>query len=366
MTRPADPEVFLSLPIAPGTDALRAGLMAMKCIPTNLPLNASERQAVLQRAAETGKTFLLIDVSNQNAGSPDSVEAVCKALPAALRTRTLLTRLAGGHAISEDRAWVKALGFVDLIAEIDVNDLEGDLHVVINAAARALGIEALSLADLARYVGAVSATSKAATSKAVMLSGAAARAKALPSVASRALIRAHTKLSAEKLVELLRDGLAIQDRSYHFKKYPACFVASDAVAWLVAKLRLTPADAVAVGQALGALGLIYHVEQKHIFANEAWFFRLAVSRFASPIGYVDAVKVLRERLVVEDRTYLGTVYPNCWIGTQAVDLLCAHHRMPRYQAHRILHRLMALGLFRHVVDEQPFVDGNFFYRFNPV
>ena len=91
-----------------------------------------------------------------------------------------------------------------------------------------------------------------------------------------------------------------------------------------------------------------------------------MSRFASPIGYVDAVKVLRERLVVEDRTYLGTVYPNCWIGTQAVDLLCAYHPIPRYQAHRILHRLMALGLFRHVVDEQPFVDGNFFYRFNPV
>lgn len=361
MTRPADPEVFLSLPIAPGTDALRAGLMAMKCIPTNLPLNLSERQAVLQRAAETDKTFLLIDVSNQKLGSSDHLEAVCKAVPAALRKRTLLTRLAGGHASSEDRAWVKALGFVDLIAEIDVNDLEGDLRVVINAAAQALGIEALSLADLARYVGAVAATSKAAT-----LSGAAASGKALPSVISRALIRAHTKLSAEKLVDLLRDGLAIQDRSYHFKKYPACFVASDAVAWMVAKLRVTPANAVAVGQALGALGLLYHVEQKHIFANEAWFFRLAVSRSASPIGYVEAVTVLRERLVVEDRTYLGTVYPSCWVGMQAVDLLCAHYPAPRYQAHRILHRLMALGLFRHVVDEQPFVDGNFFYRFNPV
>jgi hypothetical protein len=367
MSKPADPEVLLQLPPVPGTDALRAGLMAMKCIPTNLPLQASERQAALKRASHSYRTFLLIDVSNQKPGAADSLAAVCRDIPESLRSRTLLTRLAGGHVISDDRAWVKSLGFVDMIAEIDVDDLQGDLRVVVDAAARLLALEPLPLAELARYVGAVAATSKtAAVSAAVAaeLSAAPAGGKGAVKLTPRTLIRAHTHLSAEKLIELLRDKLAIQDRSYHFKKYPACFVASDAVAWMVATLNLTPIHAVAVGQALGALGLLYHVEQEHIFENQPWFFRLAVSRSVDTMGYAETVKLLRERLAVADRTYLGTVYPKCWVGAQAVDVICAHRPMPRYQAHRILHRLMSLGLFRHVVDEHPFVDGSFFYRFN--
>lgn len=349
MTREADPEVLLQLPTVPGTDALRAGLMAMKCIPTNLPLQVSERQAVLKRASHSFRTLLLIDVSNQKPGAGDSLEAVCRDVPESLRSRTLLTRLAGGHVSSDDRAWVKALGFVDMIAEIDVNDLQGDLRVVIDAAAQLLALEPLSLTELAKYVGAVAAT---------------ASGKVPLTMTPRTLIRAHTQLSAEKLVELLRDKLAIQDRSYHFKKYPACFVASESVTWLCSRFKLAPAGAVAVCRALGTLGLLYHVEQKHVFDNEPWFFRLAMSRLINPMSYGEAVKALREGLVVADRTYLGAAYPKCWVGTQAVDVISTYRPMPRYQAHRILHRLMSLGLFRHVVDEQPFVDGNFFYRFN--
>ena len=370
MSRAADPEVFLYLPASPGTDALRAGLMAMKCIPTNLPLHATERQAVLKRAAQTDRTFLLIDVSNQKPGSTDSLEAVCKEVPVSLRARTLLTRLVCGHASADDRAWVKALGFVDLMAEINVNDVQGNLGEAINAAARLLGMAPMPLTELARYVSGVAAASKMAASLPVSSAVAAARsssAKMPLGLAPRVLIRAHTQRSPEKLVEMLldgREGLAVQDRSYHFKKYPACFVASDAVAWMVAKLRLAPTDAIAVGQALGALGLLYHVEQKHLFDNQPWFFRLAVSRSANILGYDETVKVLRAKLAIADRTYLGAAYPNCWVGAQAVDVLVAHRPMPRYQAHRILHRLMSLGLFRHVVDAQPFVDGNFFYRFS--
>ncbi len=367
MSRPADPEVFLQLPTVPGTDALRAGLMAMKCIPTNLPLHAAQRRAVLARVAQTDRSFLLMDVSNQKPGSADSLEAVCNELPATLRARTLLTRLVGGHVSSEDRRWAKELGFVDLIAEIDVNHLEGDLHIAINTAARLLRLDPIPLTELAKYMGGVAAASKMAALLPVSSAVVAARsssAKTPVGLAQRLLIRAHTQLSGERLVDLLLNGLAIQDRSYHFKKYPACFVASDAVAWMAAKLRITPANAVAVGQALGSLGLLYHVEQKHLFDNQPWFFRLAVSRSPNTMGYSETVNLLREQLAVADRTFLGTAYPSCWIGSQAVDVIVAHRPMPRHQAHRILHRLMSLGLFRHVLDEQPFVDGNFFYRFN--
>ena len=367
MSRTADPEVFLHLPIAPGIDALRACLMAMKCIPINLPLGAAERHAALARVAQTDRTFLLVDVSNQKPGAADSLEEVCKELPIALRARTLLTRLVGGHVSSADRGWVKELGFVDLIAEIDVNDLEGDLRVAINAAARLLGLNPIASNEWVKYVGGVAAASKMTGLLPVpsaVLAASSSSAKTPVGLAPRLLIRAHTQMSAEKLADLLLDGLAIQDRSYHFKKYPACFVASDAVAWMVAKLRLAPATAVAVGQALCALGLLYHVEQKHLFANEEWFFRLAVSRSANKMAYAEAVKVLRDQLVIADRAYLGTSYPNCWVGSQAVDVIVARQPMPRHEAHRMLHRLMSLGLFQHVVNEQPFVDGNFFYRFN--
>ena len=33
--------------------------------------------------------------------------------------------------------------------------------------------------------------------------------------------------------------------------------------------------------------------------------------------------------VEPDRAYLGTAYPNCWVGSQAVDVIIAHHPMPR-------------------------------------
>lgn len=368
MSRPADPEVLLHLPAVPGTDALRAGLMALKCIPTNLPLSALERLAAFKRLSNSERTFLLIDVSNQKVGAADSLDAVCRGLPEMLRSRTLLTRLAGGHVSNDDRAWVKALGFVDMIAEIDVNDVQGDLRVVIDAAARLLALEPLSVTELARYVGGVAAASKSAAVLAVSSAASDPLRREKPTTphAHRALIRAYTHLSAEKLADLLCDGLAIKDRTYHFKKYPACFVASEAVAWMGNRFELAPSNAVAVGQALEALGLLYHVEQKHVFDNELWFFRLALSRAPSALGYAQAAKVLRERVVVANRTYLGSEYPQCWVGAQAVDVLVAHRPMPRYQAHRILHRLMSFGLFRHVVDEKPFVDGNFFYRFNGI
>ena len=349
MSRPADPEAYLHLPDCPDTDAVRAGLMAMKCIPSNLPLQAAQRQAALQQIAQGPASFLIIDVSNLRPQAAESLMAVCNYLPMELRPQTLLTRLVGGHVCEEERAWAKSLGFLDLVAELDMNDPSGGLRIAMDSAARLLDLASPSAQLLARYV-------------------AAANTKTLPKVAPRALIRAHTQLSAEKLAELLQNKLAIQDRSYHFKKYPSCFVASEAVAWMAKKLQIQPPVAVAVGQALGELGLLFHVEQKHSFANEPWFFRLAVSPSAgqtpNTLAIDTAIQVLREKTQVADRTYLGTAYPKCWVGSQAVDALCNHQTMPRHQAHLILHRLMMSGLFRHVVNEQPFVDGNFYYRFN--
>lgn len=341
--RSSVPQVLLHLPSTSGRDTLRAGLMALQCVPVNLPHDAPERYASLQRAASDERVFLFIDISNSMSTLSDRFDVLVRTLPLVLRPRTILTRLAAGHVSEADRQWVKELGFVDLIAEFDARDPDGRLHAALDMVAMKLGLAPPPSAEMARFVRALTVTS------------------GQPS--SRALLRARTELSAEKLAELMSRGLDIQDRSYHLKKYPACFVASEAVAWMVQRLGLTAETAVAVGQALGALGLLYHVEHQHGFSDDRLFFRVAVSRSTDPAPLGHALRTLFDHVAISDRTYLGKVYPDCWVGAQAVDVMCAKYKVARHRGHRIVQRLMQFGLLEHVANEQPFIDGFFFYRF---
>jgi hypothetical protein len=342
MSRPKESQVLLLLPDGAARDTLRVGLMALRCVPTNLPTDATQRYAFLSRLAADERVFLFVDITNSASSSKDGFGEMIDHFPRWLRSRTLLTRLANGHVSEADRAWVKTIGFCDLITEFDTQDVEGGLRAVLDLVAETLHLPLLPASDLARYVRAV-ATSAQDT--------------------PRALIRFHTGLSSEKLASLLSDKLDIRDRSYHLKKYPACFVGSDAVVWMVKNLKLTAGAAVAVGQALGTSGLLHHVEHKHGFSDEPLFFRLALSPQADAIDLGDAMKALQETLVIADRTYLGTVYDNCWVGSAAVDVICQRYETTRHAGHLVLHRLMQFGLLAHVVNEQPFIDGNYFYRF---
>lgn len=324
MSRPREPQVLLQLPDGAARDALRAGLMALRCVPINLPFEASERYAFLKRMVSCERVFLFIDISNISLPAADRFDFVVSNLPQKLRERTILTRLAGGHVSEADRAWIKTLGFSDLIGEFDARDLEGSLRVVFDLMAMKLELPLLSTGELARYVSAVATTAAQGT--------------------PRALIRGQTGLSAEQLVALLNDKLDIQDRSYHLKKYPACFIGSEAVLWMVKRLKLTLEAAVGVGQALGSLGLLHHVEHKHNFSDEGLFFRLAISRVADTKDLGGAFVALQEQLSISDRSYLGTIYPRCWVGSEAVDVICKQYSVARHVGHLILHRQMQFGL----------------------
>lgn len=308
MSRPREPQVLLQLPDGAARDALRAGLMALRCVPINLPFEAAERYAFLNRMVSCERVFLFIDISNISLPPADRFDFVVSNLLQKLRERTILTRLAGGHVSEADRAWIKTLGFSDLIGEFDARDLEGGLRVVFDLMAMKLELPLLSTGELARYVSAVATTAAQGT--------------------PRALIRGQTGLSAEQLVALLNDKLDIQDRSYHLKKYPACFIGSEAVLWMGKRLKLT------------------------------------LSRVADTPDPGGALVALQEQLTISDRSYLGTVYPRCWVGSEAVDVICKQYSVARHVGHLILHRQMQFGLLEHVVSEQPFIDGKYYYRFN--
>jgi hypothetical protein len=71
-----------------------------------------------------------------------------------------------------------------------------------------------------------------------------------------------------------------------------------------------------------------------------------------------------EAIVSEDRRYRLTVYPNCFLGNEAVEWLAKYLSISEMQAVDVGNLLMRLGFFYHVAKDQPFRNDRFFYRFS--
>jgi Domain found in Dishevelled, Egl-10, and Pleckstrin (DEP) len=69
-------------------------------------------------------------------------------------------------------------------------------------------------------------------------------------------------------------------------------------------------------------------------------------------------------IVSQDRRYRLVVYPNCFLGTEAVDWLADHLSISDTQAEDVGNLLMKMGHFYHVAKDQPFKNEKFFYRFS--
>jgi small-conductance mechanosensitive channel len=82
----------------------------------------------------------------------------------------------------------------------------------------------------------------------------------------------------------------------------------------------------------------------------------ALAALAARMHAPDGVPVL-------DRRHLLTVYPRCFVGREAIDWLVACEGLSRAEARAVGARLVERGFVRHVLDEHPFRDGHFFYRF---
>jgi len=70
-----------------------------------------------------------------------------------------------------------------------------------------------------------------------------------------------------------------------------------------------------------------------------------------------------EGLAIQDRRFRLTLYPNCFIGSEAVAWIVKTQRATHTEAIRLGQLLVELGIVHHVTDEHGFKDEHLFYRF---
>jgi hypothetical protein len=82
----------------------------------------------------------------------------------------------------------------------------------------------------------------------------------------------------EALVTAMREpgGLEIKDRRDHLNFYPACFIGSEAVEWLVQTQNCTREEAIQLGQILIERGIIHHVLDEYPFRDDYFFYSFYV------------------------------------------------------------------------------------------
>ena len=66
---------------------------------------------------------------------------------------------------------------------------------------------------------------------------------------------------------------------------------------------------------------------------------------------------------IQDRRYRLSVYPKCFVGSEAVAWMVCNKQLTRDSAVRLGQILVDKQIVHHVLDEQPFKDGFLFYRF---
>jgi Domain found in Dishevelled, Egl-10, and Pleckstrin (DEP) len=158
-------------------------------------------------------------------------------------------------------------------------------------------------------------------------------------------------------------GVNIRDRAYHLRNYPECFIASEGVNWIAKALNTSAERAIAVGQAMQAAGLIYHVAREQAFGDAYYFFRVA--KFPQPFVIADFHAQVRSVVgfANQDRTHHGTEYKQCFIGKEAIAW-CQKRNMSLNEAMSAGQRLIDLSIVSHVANEHPMKDDHFFYRFH--
>jgi hypothetical protein len=171
----------------------------------------------------------------------------------------------------------------------------------------------------------------------------------------------------EVLAEMMAQagGVASQDRTYRLKKYPNCFLGTEANAWLGDTLGISANQAVEVGELLRTMGYFYHVVKQQPFLNGNFFYRFSLPSQAT--HHVDIDRIIEEGHLlrgfdIQDRKWRGMDFPKTFIGTEAAKWLATFYGLGAQKALLAGQTLQNLFVFRHVSDEHEFIDGDFFYR----
>jgi hypothetical protein len=336
--------LWLDLPSGGGTEALRGALMAMGLIPQPLPLDPEPRQRALATLADGALAFL--DVSNPVLHGPRPFAQLLQALPdAGAAGRVMLGRTRGGHVSPQDRAWARGLGFADLVPDWIGGAQRQTLRSVVAWAARATGLDEPAPHEWLAFTRALSGSGDAQDT-------------------ARAIVWGLTGESPEAFVAGLAGSLDIADRRWRLHDYPRCFVGSQAVEHWMHSLRRPREEALALGQALGALGLLVHVMQEHPFLDQDLYYRLA---WSETLDRVDAAELWRSAeqglpAISTTRSHHGKDYADCFVGEEAVGWMARRHELHRVDAWLAMHRIAQWGWIEHVTGTRPFIDGHFYYR----
>lgn len=84
-----------------------------------------------------------------------------------------------------------------------------------------------------------------------------------------------SRISIRQLASQMRaeNGVEIKTRRYKLKLYQRCFLGNEAVAWIANQAKITPAEAIAVGQKMIDKNIFHHVLDEHEFKDEETFYR---------------------------------------------------------------------------------------------
>jgi Domain found in Dishevelled, Egl-10, and Pleckstrin (DEP) len=335
--------VLLALPHDAANKSARALVMALGLIPEAVKdgEDALARMALhLQRHPHSAG---LLDLGSLPRGFKH-IHDLAKRLPSDARRRVILFRHEQGPVWPSDQAWAKELGFAGLFAEVDAQAMLADVELP-NLLAELTGREPLPAQKLSQFFAAMLAKPDPLT--------------------LRGLIRAQCGRSAESLAQVMASGVKSVDRIHRLTAYPACLLGSEAVQWLRSQFQCSTANAVQTGQALLSMGLIHHVVHEHDFENAEYYYRLDATANTAQTHLGRLLEQLQsaQGLEVKDRSYLGTLYPACWVGNDAVTWLSIKLHLPRHEAENLLNRLLSYGLIEHVTKAHRVKDANLFFRF---
>jgi len=336
--------IWLDLPSGGGADALRAALMAMELFPQALPIDPEPRRQALATLSHGALAFL--DVSDPALHGPRPCAALLQSLPdPSAASRIVLGRTRAGHVSPQDRAWARSLGFADLLPDWLGGPGRHGLRGVVAWVARLTGLDEPAPHEWLKYTRALSGADD-------------------EQAAARSIVWGLTGEAPEAYVARLADSLDIADRRWRLHDYPRCFVGSQAVEHLMHSLRRPRQGALALGQALGELGLLVHVMEEHPFLDQDLYYRLAWSDTLDRVDAEDLWHTVEHGLpaITATRSHHGRDHADCFIGAEVVTLVADRLGLHRVDAWLALHRIARWGWIEHVTQARPFIDGHFFYR----
>lgn len=344
MTKTNAPTALLCLPSADARNAVHAALAAMQVESQDILPSRAELAKLLETLHSNTRAVAIIDLAGIKHAAANIVALAALLPDASACKRIALTR---GHCglWPTDRTWAQELGFADLYPQLDSTSLLEESSGVLDWVANLTGVAAIQTEVLKQHFS---------------------TAHVQPDRTSqRGIIRLLTNLTAEALCVELAGHVTTQDRTHNLQPYPYCFLGKEAVDWLTKEYKVTRHDAARLGEALQQLGMLHHVVHEQEFSDEPFFYRTELSAITQRMnpGATLALLTSKSGVLVRDRSYHGTHYAACFVGSHAVDWLHSKLKLSRLDAEIMLNRLYGFDLIAHVTHEHPVQDGMFFYRF---